>query len=386
MGPILFVLFAFMLAFTQSHPAARIYHVFFMIGFFSNILLFYMVYNYILRTGDWRLIVRCLVFVNVLVVAYCAIQFFAGAHKVTFFGIEEFTMVAPRKDGRLVGPFYATAATAEYLTIQCLFLACILLLWPRSRFRWAIVSLVTLNFLFLISTGNRGGFITLVLCSLLFLLAYRRELGMARVVKSLIAGATIFTAVAIVLVSFTDYGILFERLEDTEIEEGVPDTRALVWPLAWAEIVKKPILGHGPKLAISTRFVRVDSIEYVRYPHNLLLHILYTTGLVGVVAWTTFFTALASRLYKVRRMPINDSELATLPRVGLIVLVVFFVSQLRIEFLREALLDYQNYLFLLFAFFLATSDLIVKEVVQRRTSRQFGKPIGIQGDRIDYPP
>jgi hypothetical protein len=85
-------------------------------------------------------------------------------------------------------------------------------------------------------------------------------------------------------------------------------------------------------------------------------------------------------------MPINDSELATLPRVGLIVLVVFFVSQLRIEFLREALLDYQNYLFLLFAFFLATSDLIVKEVVQRRTSRQFGKPIGIQGDRIDYPP
>ncbi|HNP35120.1 MAG TPA: O-antigen ligase family protein [Woeseiaceae bacterium] len=373
LGPILLVLFVYLLAFTQSYPAARIYHVIYMIGFFSNILLFYMVYNYILRTGDWRLIVKCLLFVNLLVVGYCAIQFFAGSNRVTFFGINEFSLIPPRKDGRLVGPFNATAATAEYLTFQCLFIACLLYYRQKSKFRWAAIALITLNFLFLIATGNRGGFVTLVLATLLFLLAYRRELGMARVVKLLTAGATLFTAMAIVLVSFTEYGMLFERLEGTEIEEGVPDTRSLVWPLAWAEIVKKPILGHGPKLAISTRFEQVGSIEYVRFPHNLLLHILYTTGIVGVFAWVVFFSTLAMRLFKVRRAPVDDRELATLPRVGLLVLVVFFVSQLRIEFLRESLLDYQNYLFVLFGFFLATSDLIVAQVTQPLASRGFGK-------------
>lgn len=378
--PILFVLFAFMLAFTQSPPIARIYHVIYMVGFFSNVLLFYMVYNYLLRTGDWRFIVKCLVIVNLLVLVYCAIQFWAGSQRVTFFGINEFSLNQIRKDGRLVGPFKATAATAEYLTFQCLLFAYMILFRPPRKVRWGIAAIVVANLLFLIATGNRGGFVTIVFGTLLFLLAFRRELGLARMVKLFVGGTTAFVAVAIVAVNFTDYGMLFERLEDTELrEDGIPDTRSLVWPLAWAEIVKKPVIGHGPKLAITTRATTVGDIDYMRYPHNLLLHILYTTGIVGAAVWIAFFTAMAIRLWGVRNTAIDDDQLAALPKLGLVYLVVFFVSQLRIEFLRESLLDYQNYLFVLFAFFLATSDLVRAKVSKAYELQGFGRNVESRG-------
>ncbi|HET9663097.1 MAG TPA: O-antigen ligase family protein [Burkholderiales bacterium] len=372
--PILAVLFVFLLAFTQSPAIARLYHVIYLVGFFSNILLFYMVYNYLLRTQDWQLIIKCLIIVNILVAVYCAIQFAAGPTRVTFFGIQELSLNPIRNDGRLVGPFKATAATAEYLTFQCLLFCFLILFRPPRRLSLLIYGLVAVNLLFLIATGNRGGFVTIVFGTLLFLFAFRRELGLARMVKILIGGTTIFVALAIVAVNFTDYGMLFERLEGTEIEEGgVPDTRALVWPLAWAEIVKKPVIGHGPKLDISTREHAVGDIEYVRFPHNLLLHILYTTGAVGAAAWIAFFTIMALKLWTTRNASIDDRQLAALPKLGLVYLVVFFVSQLRIEFLRESLIDYQNYLFVLFAFFLATADIIRSRARIQVQNNGFGR-------------
>ena len=74
--------------------------------------------------------------------------------------------------------------------------------------------------------------------------------------------------------------------------------------------------------------------------------------------WIAFFTAMAAKLWDVRHARIEDRELATVPRMGIVILTVFFVSQLRIEFLRGSLLDYQNYLFVLFATLLACSDMI----------------------------
>jgi hypothetical protein len=208
-GPMLLVLFAFMLAFSQSLPIARIYHVIYMVGFFTNILLFYMVFNYILRSQDWQLIIRCLLWVNAAVLVYCAIQFFSGSNRVVFFGIDEFSLNPIRNDGRLVGPFKATAATAEYLTFQCMILVYLMLHNPTKFLRRVIIGMVAANFLFLIATGNRGGFVTILLGLLLFLLAFRREFGLERVVKITVAGVTLFTVIWIIAVNYTDYVMLF---------------------------------------------------------------------------------------------------------------------------------------------------------------------------------
>ncbi len=373
LGPILLIFFAFMIAFSQSQPETHFYHIIYMVGFVSNILLFYMVYNYVSRTNDWQYVVRCLIWLNVAVLVYCAIQFASGDNRVTFLGIRELSLLPIRKDGRLVGPFNATAATAEYFTFQCLILGYLLLHKPAKLLRRIMLGMIALNLLFLIATGNRGGFVTVLVGMMLFMLAYRRELGLARIAKMTVGSVTLFTFAAIVVVNYTDYNMLFDRLEGTEIEGGVPDTRAEVWPIAWQKIVEKPIMGHGPRHAISTRNTKVESVEYVPYPHNLLLEVLYTTGIVGVVAWITFFTILAMHLFRIRKARIPDRKLATLPKLGLIILLVFFVSQLRIEFLRGALLDYQNYLFVLFALFLSTSDLIRRQLQEPDLAHGFGK-------------
>ena len=373
--PVLLILFAYMIAFSQSHPLARLYHVIYLVGFFSNILLFYMIYNFLLRTENWRFIIRCLLATNVLVVIYCAIQFAAGDQTFFFLGIEEFGLNPPRKDGRLVGPFKATAETAEFFTFQCLIIACILVFRPSRMLRWMAYALVSTNLLFLIATGNRGGFVTIIFGTLLFLWMYRRELGFARLARLLTGGTMLFVALGIVAVNFTEYGMLFERLEETEFsEEGIPDTRGRVWTMAWDEIVDKPILGHGPRLAITTRGNIVGDIEYVRFPHNLLLHLLYTTGIVGALMWIAFFTAMWAKLWFVRHASIDDEELATVPRMGIIILIVFFVSQLRIEFLRNSLIDYQNYLFVLFATMLACSDIVRARLQVKQRLTGFSTP------------
>jgi O-antigen ligase len=359
------VLFAFLLAFTQSHPAARSHHFFYLIGFVGNFLLFYLVYNFIIREKDWQFVFGLLIVLNILVAIYTAIQFVAGDTVITLFGINEFYMLPIRGDGRLTGPFKATAATAEYFVFQNLLLAYLYIKRPGFH-RVLVGSLFAANFVFLVATGNRGGFITFVLGGLLFLYFFRREIGIARVAKFIVSGGVALTALAIVIVNYSDYGMLFGRLEETSIEGGVPDTRVVVWPKTWRLIQEKPFLGHGPDLFISLREAPVADIPYLEYPHSLPLHVLYTTGIVGLLAWTVFFWILISRLIRTRKLKIEDSELAGVPALGLIVLVLFLISQIRIEFLREGIVDYQNYLFVLFALFVACSDLIVKEATSKR--------------------
>jgi O-antigen ligase len=375
-GPIVFILFAFLLAFSQAPPEARVYHILYLVGFFANVLLFYLVYNFVLRTKDWRFVFKILIVLNIFFVIYCAIQFWSGREPFYFFGIQEFAMNPIRRDGRLMGPFNATAATADYLTLQVFFLAYILIRTPPRRIRVLVVSLLVANFLFLISTGNRGGFISLIIGGLLFLFVFRRELGFARIAKLSFAGGMLFTIVAVGVVSFTQYGMLFDRLEGTTVEGGVPDTRARAWPDSWGRIQDQPVLGHGPRLRLTTLDRAVGDIPYVIYPHNLVLHILYTTGIVGLVAWIIFFWSMTGRLLMVKSPTCDDQELAGLPRLGLVIIGTLMVSQIRIEFLREGLLDLQNYLFVLFALFLSSRDLIVEQARGSTVSRGFGKPLG----------
>ena len=380
LGPIVLILFAFLLAFSQAPAEARLYHILYLVGFFANLLLFYMVYNFVLRSKDWQFIFKYLIILNVLFVSYCGIQFLSGQEPFYFFGIEEFRMNPIRRDGRLMGPFNATAATADYLSLQVLFLAYMLIGMPPKRIRMLVISLLVLNFLFLIATGNRGGFISLVIGGLLFLFMFRRDLGFARIAKLSLAGGMLFTIVAIGVVSFTQYGMLFDRLEGTTVEGGVPDTRARAWPDSWARIQDQPVLGHGPRLRLTTLERAIGDIPYVIYPHNLALHVLYTTGIVGLLAWVVFFWTMIARLMLVRSAKGDDHELAGLPRLGLVIIATLLVSQIRIEFLREGLFDYQNYLFVVFALFLSSRDLIVEKARGSVVKRGFGKQLRADSD------
>ena len=98
------LLLAYAISFSFSHPAARTWHVLYMIGFVSNILLFYLVYNYVDRTGDWKLIFRSLIGINVLVVIACLIEIALGDNQIQLFGIRDWTLGSKRAyQGRIEG-------------------------------------------------------------------------------------------------------------------------------------------------------------------------------------------------------------------------------------------------------------------------------------------
>jgi len=51
-----------------------------------------------------------------------------------------------------------------------------------------------------------------------------------------------------------------------------------------------------------------------------------------------------------------NNFLNNLPRLGIILLTVFLIDQIKLEFLRFRLTDFQHFIFMLFGAFLAFSD------------------------------
>ena len=348
--------FAYGVSLALSHPAARVWHVIYMIGFTTNILLFYMVYNYVLRTDDWRSLFNALFITNALVVVACLVEISLGDNQIRLFGINEWRLGSSRADqGRLVGPFGSTHTTADYLVTQCMLIGCWLVKGNVKRKRW-LVALLSLNFLCLVATGDRGGFVEIVVGSVLFLFLFRKDIGGFRVVKYYAIGIAAFVLASVVVVQYTEFDRLFERLESTELEgEERPRTIGFNRGVRWFQ--ENPIVGRGPKLNVSSRNRQIDGIPYLgAHPHNLVLTILVTTGLVGLVAWATLTTAILLPLFGAARQRDKENDLlSALPKLGILILLLFFMGEMRIEFLRTAYWDYQNYMFVLVSLLLVTA-------------------------------
>lgn len=59
--------------------------------------------------------------------------------------------------------------------------------------------------------------------------------------------------------------------------------RTELWQAVWASISESPLMGHGYYVASSDGFLDAWSGPAIRTAHNLLLHVLVSTGLIGVV-------------------------------------------------------------------------------------------------------
>ena len=161
-----------------------------------------------------------------------------------------------------------------------------------------------------------------------------------------------------VMLKYTDFNVLYARLAGTEIEGFVPDDRK-GWKYVVERIADRPVLGHGPRIVRREEYDQpprnwpMDFINW--YPHNLYLFILYTTGVVGLLAYGIWASSYWIALCRLRRRW-DDARYRVakgLPTLGMIVFVAFLVDQYKVEFLRHYLLDYQHYLAALFGMFAA---------------------------------
>lgn len=361
LGVQLAILFCHLLSLTQVHKSVYGQHMIYIVFLVSGFLVFILVYNLARQVDDVRSLVNALIVMNILVCIYCAVQMGAGltGEKTVFFGIEELSMGANRaSDSRLVGPFsHSAGITAEYLALMTLIL-CYDLLHSVGRRKLLLICLITANLGFMTATANRGAFLTLVGAFPLFLLMYRRTLGTMRVIQFSIAGAALLVMIGIVVVTYTDFNRMFERLEDTtETENGVPATRANTWPVAWENIKIKPWIGHGPRLRLLDDFtVAYKDHVAIQYPHCLYLYLLFTVGIIGLATFMFFLFRIGWYIYAARNRVYESDYAQGLVRLGTLLMFAFLIDQIRIEFLRIEFVDYQHFVFGIFGMWLGLAD------------------------------
>jgi O-antigen ligase len=359
MPQMLIVMFVYLISMGVQDPATYSSHAFYMVNLLAAFLVLWIAYDLTIRFQNIRGIVVVFLVMNVLVAIYCSIQLVLGpGHSLAFLGISEMSMLAARDDMRLTGPFNAVGIMAEYCVLMVFLILHQLLTASKKSFRVGLVVLMLVDLVFLVATGNRGGFLTLLGGGVLYLWTFRKVLGPGRTIGLASAALVLLSLSSIIAINFTQYDSLFIRLTETEVEEGIPDTRQNVWPVAWKEIKTHPFLGHGPRLRFEGEDdgLRYKGHKYIQYPHNLYLSQLFTVGILGTIAFLIFMITPFLRCWRTSNQPQLDLHAQTFAKTGIILMVVIFVDQMKVEFTRFELTDYWHFLFALFGVLIAVCD------------------------------
>lgn len=359
---IILLIFCVLLSFTQVHPAQNLSHMVYIGGFLSSFAVMLIVYNFVLKEENSLFIFRLLFSLNVLVVGYSALQIMAGGRDYfELFGGLKISIVPARGggDSRLAGPFGATmpGLFAEYLVISNLIIAYAVLFLKSGREKLFLLVLALCNLGCLVATGNRGGLIGIVLFFGLFLFSMRSVLGIANTIKILVASVILFVVSAAIIMNFTSYNRLFERLENTQVDGAVPDTRARAWPAAIAHFQERPLLGHGPRLRLQDdRVIKYPDHEVIDFPHNLYLYLLCTVGIVGLSGYIVFWLSMLFSVGTGTSGRTGDDLLDHFPKLSLLLILYILFDQIKIEYARYNCVDYAHFLFALFGLFLGMSE------------------------------
>lgn len=360
-GPFFIIALAFTLSAIVAPKMFRSKNLFYIIMLGSNVLLFYMSYHFVSDEDDIKTFFKLFFICNLLVILYCILQLAAGFGDMSLFGIKELSIKHNRTDNRLVGPFNAVGITAEYLVIQCLLFGYFITM--LDQYKKAAIMAVFCNLAILIGTGNRGGFLSIILATFMFFFVFRKNLGAKKI---LLMALTLFITLVLAsffMIRYTQFNVLYERLLATEMDGITPDTRSYVWADIGERIFEKPVLGHGPRLVTTSDMEKKSDLpkgEIGYYPHSLYLTILYTTGIVGFVAfsiWAVFYLILI--INQKKRFYSCEDFISGLPRLALIFFFIILFDQLKVEFMRHYLVDYQNYLCALFGMFCALKKIPV---------------------------
>ena len=371
---VILLIFCVLLSFTQSHPAQNVSHMVYIGGFISSIVVFLIVYNFVVQEEDPHYFFRLLVIMNILVIGYSLLQLKAGGKSYVDLGGLKISIVPARGggDNRLAGPFGVTmpGLYAEYLVLSNLVIAYLVTFAKNNRDKVLLLLLALCNLGCLVATGNRGGLIGIVLFFALFLVVMRKVLGVGNTVKIMVISPVLFAAAALFIINFTSYDQLFTRLGGTEIEGGLPDTRARTWPAAFEYFQKSPVFGHGPRLRLQDdKVIRYPDHEVIDFPHNLYLYLLCTVGIVGLSAYVIFWLSIIGAIGNGTRGTTGDAFMDNFPKFSLLLVAYILFDQIKIEYTRYDSVDYAHFMFAMFGLFLGMSERKQRLVEQNRLSQ-----------------
>ncbi|EGV18523.1 O-antigen ligase family protein [Thiocapsa marina] len=348
-GFVLLIAFAYAIALTQANPVTMREQLLYLLFIGSDFLLFYLVYNFYKENSDAQGFLYLLVALSGLVLTYSLVQMVVGMNPNSPLFQGEISLKPPRSDGRLTGPFGGVGITAEYM-VMTVFISGFILLTarPGPAMRRLLILIILGSLAAMVATANRGAVFTIVFSGLFFLYLFRRELGFRGILIAIGGTGFAFALVATVVINYTDFDRLFERLEETDVEEGMPDTRSKVWPATWALIQERPIAGHGPQSHFSeATYSKRGAPAPIYWPHNLYLYLWYTLGIIGLIAYLAWFGRMYLDYYRASRLSKQDAIDDGLPKLAMVIMSVFIIDQIKVEFLRSLTMEYQHFMFML---------------------------------------
>jgi O-antigen ligase len=92
------------------------------------------------------------------------------------------------------------------------------------------------------------------------------------------------------------------------------------------------------------------------YPHNLYLFLLFTVGITGLIAFLILLGTPLYRCWKAARQGTEDLVTLSFLKTGVVVMIVIFVDQIKVEFMRYTLVDYWHFVFALLGVLIAVCD------------------------------
>jgi O-antigen ligase len=325
--------------------------------FVATVILFYLVVNAIRTERDLQRLhmVQAVATLSILMLALYEAGH-PGASIVPGWidlGASEKAEAFSRSNVRIGSIFMDYELLADFCGLNLLFFA---FQFARARGPYARVfhgGMLGLSLFVLFMTVTRGPIVSISVALAYLLWLTRRHV---RVVPLTIGAAAIVTAVVGMnwyVSHFTSSGDLFGRFGHTELHGLMPDSRAETWTEAWQRWMMHPFIGWGPYYSHEHGLVQWF------WPHNLYLYVANITGILGLSA----FLWLLFRLWKLTRPPVDSF---TAPRyvdsyllLARVQLTFFLVDQVKIEYLRNLVYQYQ--VWLLFAFWVSASMLARRE-------------------------
>lgn len=236
---------------------------------------------------------------------------------------------------RIGGPWQDFELLSEFAALNAIFFLFQILQARSTTRRVLFGGMLLVSLVVQFATVTRGGMTALAAGIVYMLWVCRRRLS---IVPLTIAGgalAAVIGVVTTVLHKFTAMGDLFSRFQETKLVNGMPDSRAEVWPQAWGRMMQHPLIGHGPY------YDATHGLVLWFWPHDLPLFIGNCFGFVGLAAFTWLMvTFWRSARPGTDRLDDPDYVEAFLLCMR-IQLFIFFVDEIKIEYLRNIVYQFQ---------------------------------------------
>ena len=258
---------------------------------------------------------------------------------------------------RIGGPFFDFEQMADFCAVNILFVMFLVARarTPRTRVLYTLL-LILLAFT-QFATVTRGAIIALGIGLVYLAWVLRTRINFVQITVATGLTAGILVALNFLVANFTTSGNLFARLfnpQTIRLQNGLPEGRAGTWIQGYGRMMEHPIIGHGPYYSLQR------GLTFWYWPHNVYLYIGNLVGIVGL----SFFLWILWRLWRLSRpldTDLGTSGYATAYLVfGHVQLLVFAIDQLKIDYLRSPI--YQFQVWVMFAFLVAASQLARAEV------------------------